>query len=974
MADALLTYFRVNLPEEIVVHIQAYLEQLEHGDYEGVLRSPEARLLLGHEQNEQLKSVQRNEFATWSDFVFHRLSVFLADRDRAELQAIAFCIAYAALLAFVQSNVTGPPLPFRAADILLPSEVATDRQQTHHVRQKLLAGLTVDGIAAYKLTPNIELLCVADAIVTNPAILKNIKAARWAKLRTAFFHQRLLSEVSSTLQEVIYDDLGLLEDDLNVAKDASLHVEFLLERASIHVHHGLDKFARADLEKAKLEHHFQFALVGMLGKRTKYQQKDVSQLVVLAKSATDGNSIPDQPANDDAPQTKPENLDLNDDTLLESISFTKDKPSDESLTEMQNLEALPRVLQELDPGNQPKLQPLDSAMLLLVASSITNTSPQNGLTREETLPYATRVLDGGSSNWQIYTQALLVRSRIEGYKSRTIERGLLQLQALVDQVIAETTAEGSSAKEDSDKPATTSTFLPKAKESESAPVTERLRYIFQLATPTRWELEAELAARWVQLGGLRSALEIYERLEMWAEAALCWAGTEREDKAKRVVRRQLFHATNGGPGDSEIDASEDEEWQGAARDPAPLDAPRLYCILGDIDQSSAYYEKAWEVSHERYARAQRSIGRHFLAAKDMLRAAEAYSKSLRVNQLNHQSWFALGCALLELAQFKRAVEAFSRCVQLDETDAEAWSNLAAALLRTDEDESEPTSADAQQKQQSIKLDDEEDDESPTSHHQPSKETALLEKRQAIRLDALKALKRAASLKHESHRIWENVLIVAASVRPPSYQDILTAQRQIIQLRGPTDGEKCIDIPILTTLVTHIIISSSSSSHDETGGGGGGEGGGYYDPSKPGLARMTVKFIDEAVIPLITSSAELWQLVAKLALWRRKPGTALDAEEKAWRTVTNQPGWESQGNEKAWDAVVEATVRLCDAYESLGPQERTEGMAAGSGEVVMKDWKFKARSAVRGIMGRGKECWEGTEGWERLKGAMEELRR
>lgn len=138
--------------------------------------------------------------------------------------------------------------------------------------------------------------------------------------------------------------------------------------------------------------------------------------------------------------------------------------------------------------------------------------------------------------------------------------------------------------------------------------------------------------------------------------------------------------------------------------------------------------------------------------------------------------------------------------------------------------------------------------------------------------------------------------------------------------------------------------------------------------------MTVKFIDEAVIPLITSSAELWQLVAKLALWRRKPGTALDAEEKAWRTVTNQPGWESQGNEKAWDAVVEATVRLCDAYESLGPQERTEGMGAGSGEVVMKDWKFKARSAVRGIMGRGKDCWEGTEGWERLKGVMEDLRR
>ena len=62
----------------------------------------------------------------------------------------------------------------------------------------------------------------------------------------------------------------------------------------------------------------------------------------------------------------------------------------------------------------------------------------------------------------------------------------------------------------------------------SASAADRLRYVFQLASPARWDLEAELAARWIQLGGLRSALDIYERLEMWAEAALCWAATEKE--------------------------------------------------------------------------------------------------------------------------------------------------------------------------------------------------------------------------------------------------------------------------------------------------------------------------------------------------------------------------------------------------------------------------------------------------------------
>ena len=142
----------------------------------------------------------------------------------------------------------------------------------------------------------------------------------------------------------------------------------------------------------------------------------------------------------------------------------------------------------------------------------------------------------------------------------------MQLQALVDQVISDTTG-SANASEGVD----TSTFLPRGKESDSTPASERLRYIFQLASPARWDLEAELAARWVQLGGLRSALDIYERLEMWAEAALCWAATEREDKARKMVRRQLFHATNRGPADAGPDGgADDETWDGPARQSLPI--------------------------------------------------------------------------------------------------------------------------------------------------------------------------------------------------------------------------------------------------------------------------------------------------------------------------------------------------------------------------------------------------------------------
>ena len=115
---------------------------------------------------------------------------------------------------------------------------------------------------------------------------------------------------------------------------------------------------------------------------------------------------------------QPHALRLDDDTLLDSIAFT---PSENKDIDPQTTESLPPSLVDLDPGNQPRLDPLDAIILLGTASSITNTSPSDGITREETLPFAERVLSGGSSNWQIYTQALLIRSRIEGYRTRTIE-------------------------------------------------------------------------------------------------------------------------------------------------------------------------------------------------------------------------------------------------------------------------------------------------------------------------------------------------------------------------------------------------------------------------------------------------------------------------------------------------------------------------------------------------------------------------
>jgi len=917
MRDVLLAFFRATLPDEIAAGLEDTIKALENGDFLAIFQDPEVQLLLGHKQDPAgvIRDDDLESFESWRGMMSWRLRCLTSSKRATEPHDshFFFLVGLASLYAFLQSTVTGPPLPFNSADVLLPHD--DSNLTTAQVRTALVASLGTDGVAAYSLIPSPELFVLAQVTLGWEPFQKNVKCAFWAKLRMDFVHQRLLSEPAPSLQKTIYEGLGAVESLVLFFGQGieDLHAHFLLERAAIHTHHGLDKKARADLDQATSERKFEFALTGLMGKRTKFQQKDTSQLLVLARSA---GSRTDNAFSKNA--SKPENLDLNDDTLLESISFTS--------TDIKNESSLPAELASLDPANQPMLDPLDSVILLSLASSITNTNPADGLTREETIPYATRVLEGGSSNWQVYTQALLVRSRIEGYKSRTMERGLLQLQALVDQVIAETS--GPDAVTTTSDPNTNeqvTSFLPRAKEADSALVSERLRYVFSLCSPSRWELESELAARWVSVGGLRSALEIYERLQMWAEAALCWAATEKEEKARRIVRRQLYHATNGSDETADLD---EEEWKGVERDPPPSEAPRLYCILGDLDNNLSMYEKAWEVSGKRYARAQRSLGQRYIAQRDYEKAAEAYSLSLKTNALNHTAWFALGCAYLELQRFKDAVEAFSRCVQLDDQDAEAWSNLAAALLHLRPKSSAYSSED-------------ENPETRVTNHP--------------RTDALKAFKRAAALKHDNYRIWSNVLAVAGSTNPPSWSDIIAAQSRICELRGATDGESCVDAEILDLLVRHVVQSDSG-----------------FDISKPGLPRLTNELVEKHIKPLITFSPSLWTTLATLYMHTNRPGSALACHEKAWRAVTSQPNWESKG-EKEWDAVVMQTVDLVDAYETLGPRERTEGLGAGDGEVVVKDWKFKARSAVRSVLGKGKEGWEGSSGWERLGERLEELK-
>ena len=67
----------------------------------------------------------------------------------------------------------------------------------------------------------------------------------------------------------------------------------------------------------------------------------------------------------------------------------------------------------------------------------------------------------------------------------------------------------------------------------------------------------------------------------------------------------------------------------------------------------------------------------------------------------------------------------------------------------------------------------------------------------------------------------------------------------------------------------------------------------------------------------------------------------------------------------------STLELVDAYESLGEKEMSEDLGAGSGELVCKNWKYKARMAIRSVIGRRNKA--GFNDVDELRSRAEDLK-
>lgn len=369
---------------------QSEVVQLAHsavnGDYAAVLTSSRVAGLLASSSSKTVDA----ESSSIAELLSH------IQPASAEEELLCLVTLHSALHAFLQVNWTGPNLPESCTPLAVLG-LSPNTTSDESLNRRAVAELAYGGEPAYHLASCVAFLRITQILAKLS--YSHVETITWWKLRVWTVHLYMLDEPVALPRDVSASFSAYRPSD-----PAALG-RYLLELGLLdHLFHT-DKQASERFVEAAAATGLQYELTGALGKRTKFQIQEHSQLVLLAQSKM--TTAPPATA-----ASIPETLALNDDTLLEHTQFSSSGAA---------------------PGDQPALDPLDQSILLAMCLNVRNTAPAHGLTNEQMAPYVARVISH-PRNWSVHTMALLLRSRLEAGRTRTIERSTLQLQALIDQM------------------------------------------------------------------------------------------------------------------------------------------------------------------------------------------------------------------------------------------------------------------------------------------------------------------------------------------------------------------------------------------------------------------------------------------------------------------------------------------------------------------------------------------------------------
>jgi hypothetical protein len=307
---------------------------------------------------------------------------------------------------------------------------------------------------------------------------------------------------------------------------------------------------------------------GLMGKRTRFQRNDNSQFWVRVSEDRNAFKV-EQNEFYDASVKYPENVLLNSDLLWENPKIAEGQ---EDLIGKEEF----NVIEQLSLAFEAQI--FDEKSI----------GEDKEISRTEVLTYFQRVIDqfenkkirSLNSHWFVLLNVLWNRSIVESRNFASLERSIYQLEAL-DNFFKLNSF-------DNFKDVFSSTEL----------------FLFYFM---KWQSNAGYALQYAEILEksmmFASALNLYEKLELWEPSLLCYARIGREFHAKTMLEEKIKHL------EAKLDTPESLE--------AIVNLPRFYCMLGDLNQDLSLWEKAWEISNHRYARAARSIGEYFFNLQEV---------------------------------------------------------------------------------------------------------------------------------------------------------------------------------------------------------------------------------------------------------------------------------------------------------------------------------------------------------------------
>ncbi|XP_070696653.1 tetratricopeptide repeat protein 27 [Pempheris klunzingeri] len=681
--------------------VGSLLESLMEGDFEAVLLSHQVLDLLSGDGS-------CSEGEDIEAYLEKRVLLYLTcdtadDRTNRELAVLA--LAVSCLHMFAQNNWTGPPVSIHISDVL-PKDLLSSQPQS--LVEAIHSSLLLDGESVYSLVANPFLLLLARVILTKcSSKMDSLQLLPWWILRYVNLHQQILEACSLQLLKLAHSSMDkVLKCQSLLSEHRNLAIQFHLECVYTSLTYYEYQPAKGHIQKAQELSGLNINMTGALGKRTHFQQKYLAQLILEVKRKQDQpGRMGDEASPTPTPLASlPKDLSLGDDTVLDQIS-----------------------LAEPDQYELPDLSAEEQAVILGICTDFQRNNPVHKLTEEELLAFTSCILSQPKF-WAVEVTALCLRTKLEKGKSRCVERAMMQTQAIADHF-----------------------------EDQNCPVTERLKVFYCCQAPPKWAVQKHLATLLTDLGCTSSALLIYEKLELWEDAVICYERLGQHGKAEEIVRKEL----------------------------EKKETPGLYCLLGDILRDHQYYERAWELSGQRSARAMRSKALLHLHNKEFQQCVHCFEQSLKINTMQLGVWFSLGCANFALESYEGAAKAFHRCVGLEPDNAEAWSNLSTAYIR------------------------------------------LQQKNKAFR-----TLQEALKCNYEHWQIWENFIVVSTDIG--DFAEAIKAYHRLMDLR-----ENYRDIEILQILVRAVVGNLRDSQ--------GAEAGALRSKLKELLGRVTSRHSSDAEI-------------------------------------------------------------------------------------------------------------------------------